>query len=47
MLPTYAHKCSFHWILIVIDLSQCQLVIYDSLRKPQDDYQEMIDIIQG
>jgi Ulp1 family protease len=41
------NKCSFHWILIVFDLSDGHLLIYDSLRKPQEDYQDMIDIIQG
>ena len=41
------NKYRFHWILIVFDLFESCLVIYDSLRKPQKDYQDMIDIIMG
>ena len=37
---------SFHWIIIVIDLSESKVVIYDSMKKPQQDDQDMIDIIQ-
>ena len=37
---------SFHWILIVMDLAESKLVIYDSMKKLQQDYQDMIDIIQ-
>jgi len=38
---------SFHWILIAIDFDENKVLIYDSMRKPQEDYQDMIDIIQG
>jgi len=37
---------SFHWILMAIDLDESKVVIYDSMRKAQQDYQDMIDIIQ-
>nr|ACS88374.1 transposon protein [Coix lacryma-jobi] len=42
----FPYNFSFHWILIVIDLHESRLLIYDSLRKPQEDYQDMIDIIR-
>ena len=41
------NKCSFHWILIVIDMRRSAYIIFDSLRKPPGDYQDMIDIIKG
>lgn len=37
---------SYHWILMVIDLKHSNVLIYDSLSKPQEDYQDMIDILQ-
>jgi len=36
----------FHWILMAIDLDESKVVIYDSMRKPQEHYHDMIDIIQ-
>jgi hypothetical protein len=32
---------------MVIDMANSRLKILDSLRKPQIDYQDMTDIIQG
>ena len=32
---------------MVIDMANSRLKILDSLRKPQTEYQDMIDIIQG
>jgi Ulp1 family protease len=43
----YINTCSFYWILMVFDLPKNHLIIYDLMRKPQKDYQDMIDIIQG
>ena len=43
----YINTRSFHWILMVFDLPKNHLIIYDSMRKLQKDYQDMIDIIQG
>jgi len=37
---------SFHWILVVIKIPKNELIIYDSLRKPQENYQQMVNIIQ-
>jgi len=37
---------NFHWILMVIKIPKNQLIIYDLLRKPQKNYQQMVNIIQ-
>ena len=34
------NTCSDHWILIDIDLVNSQLLIFDSLKKPQEQYQD-------
>jgi hypothetical protein len=44
-VPSYAYTCSNHWILMEIDLEKSCLYIWDSMRKEQKEYQEMIDII--
>jgi len=43
---THVSVKKFDWILIVIDLAESKLVIYDSMKKPQQEYQDMIDIFQ-
>jgi len=37
---------SEHWILMELDLEKGHLGIWDSMRKEQKEFQEMIDIIQ-
>ena len=37
---------NFHWILIVIEIPKNRLIIFDSMRKPQENYQQMVNIIQ-
>jgi hypothetical protein len=32
---------------MAIDLDESKVLIYDSMRKPQEDYQDMIDIIES
>jgi len=44
-LTIYMCVNSFHWILMVIKIPKNRL-IYDSLRKPQENYQQMVNIIQ-
>ena len=46
--PDYIYICvnSFHWILMVIEISKKRLIIFDSMRKPQENYQQMVNIIQ-
>jgi Ulp1 family protease len=36
----------FHWILLVIDMPRRLVKIFDSATKPQEDYQEIIDILR-
>jgi len=31
---------------MLIEIPKNQLIVYDSLRKPQENYQEMVNIIQ-
>ena len=35
----------FYWILLVIKIDRAHVTVFDSRRKPQDDYQDMIDIL--
>ena len=37
---------SEHWILMELDLEKDLLGIWESMRKEQKEFQEMIDIIQ-
>jgi len=43
---THVSTNNFYWILIVINLVESKLVIYDTMKKPQQDYQDTTDIIQ-
>jgi len=38
------YPCSFHWILIVLNPDRGVVNVFDSLRKPQKEYQEIIDM---
>jgi Ulp1 family protease len=40
------YECSFHWILLVIDMPWGIVKIFDSATKPQEEYQEILDILQ-
>ena len=33
---------NFHWILIVIEISKNRLIIFDTMRKPPENYQQMV-----
>jgi len=37
---------SFHWILMVIEIPKNRLIVYDSLRKSQENYKQMVNVIQ-
>ena len=36
-----------HWILFDLCLETGTMLVYDSLKKPKKEYQEMIDALQG
>ena len=38
---------SFHWILLSIEIDRSRVVVFDSLRKPKEKYQSLIDILQS
>ena len=42
------HVCinSFHWILLVIEIDQSRVTVWDSLKKPPEKYQNLIHIMQ-
>ena len=47
--PTFVHyMCinSFHQILLSIEIDRARVVVFDSLRKPKEKYQDLIDIMQ-
>ena len=45
-LTIYMCVNSFHWIVMVIEIPKNRLIIFDSMRKPQENYQQMVNIIQ-
>ena len=38
---------SFHWILLSIEIDRSRVVVFDSLLKPKENYQSLIDILQS
>ena len=42
------HVCinSFHWILLVIEIDRSRVTVWDSLNKPPELYQNLLDIMQ-
>ena len=44
----YPYVCinSFHWILLVIEIDRSRVTVWDSLRKPPELYQNLIDLMQ-
>ena len=42
------HVCinSFHWILLVIKIDRSRVTVWDSLNKPPELYQNLVDIMQ-
>lgn len=45
-MPHYINVCSFHWILLDIIIDKGLVEVFDSLRKPQSYYQDLIDMLQ-
>jgi Ulp1 family protease len=41
-----AYECSFHWILLVIDMPRGIVKIFDLATKSQEEYQKILDILQ-
>ncbi|XP_039771125.1 uncharacterized protein LOC120639184 isoform X2 [Panicum virgatum] len=41
------YNFDFHWILISIEIDRSRVVVFDSLRRPKEDYQSLIDILQS
>ena len=37
---------NFDWILLCIEINRVRAMVFDSLRKPKEDYQDLIDIMQ-
>ena len=37
---------SFHWILLCIEIERARVTVFDSLRKPKEEYQDLINIMQ-
>ena len=45
-LLTYINVCSFHWILLIIEVEEGRVLIYDSLSKEEKKYQILLDALQ-
>ena len=46
ILSIYVYINRFHWILLSIEIDRARVVVLDSLRKPKEDYQDLIAIMQ-
>nr|TKW31541.1 hypothetical protein SEVIR_2G112400v2 [Setaria viridis] len=38
------YKFNYHWILLIIMIDQSNIIVFDSLRKPKDEYQDIQDM---
>ena len=45
-LLTYINMCSFHYILLIIEVDSARVSIYDSMAKDEEDYQNLLDALQ-
>ena len=45
-LLTYINMHIFHYILLIIEVDAGRVEIMDSLGKPQETYQSIIDVLQ-
>ena len=36
---------NFHWILLCIEINRVRAMVFDSLRKPKEDYQDLIHVL--
>jgi len=45
-LLTYINVCSYHYILLIIQVNSGRVEIYDSLAKPKEKYKSIIDALQ-
>ena len=43
-MDIYVH--SYHWILVIIMIDQSNVIVFDSLRKPKDEYQDIQDMLK-
>ena len=46
-LLTYINVRSFHYILLIIEVDDAKVEIFDSLAWPQEKYQHIKDVLQG
>lgn len=45
MLRLIIYIYRFHWVLLAIELDKSKIVVYDSQRRPREDYQLIIDML--
>jgi len=43
---TYINMCRYHYILLIINVDSARVHIMDSLDKPEEEYQLVIDALQ-